>query len=66
MDSKDRVTLDCRNKPEAQGCTLTMSGTENEVLDLAEYHVTTKHGFKKEPGLRNQLRSFLKHESFTR
>lgn len=64
MDSKDRVTLDCREKPEAQGCSLTMSGTENEVLDVAEYHVTTKHGFKKEPGLREQLRSFLKHESY--
>jgi hypothetical protein len=66
MDSKDRVTLDCRNKPEAQGCSLTMSGTEEEVLDIAEYHATTKHDFKKEPGLRDKLRSFLKHEAMSR
>jgi hypothetical protein len=66
MDSKDRVTLDCRNKPEAQGCSLTMSGTEEEVLDIAELHATTKHGFKKEPGLRDKLRSFLKHEAMSR
>lgn len=66
MESKDRVIMDCRGKPEAQGCTLTISGTENEVLDVAEYHVTSKHGFKKEPGLKDQLRSYLKRESYAR
>lgn len=65
MDSKDRVVMDCRQKPEAN-CSLLISGTEPEVLELAEYHVTTKHGFKKEPGLRDQLRSFLKRESYAK
>jgi len=65
MENKDRVTMDCRSKPEAK-CSLMISGTENEVLEIAEYHVTTKHAFKKEPGLRDQLRSMLKHESLTR
>lgn len=66
METKDRVIMDCRGKPEAQGCSLTISGTENEVLELAEYHATTKHGFKKEPGLREQLRSYLKREEYAR
>jgi hypothetical protein len=65
MDSKERVVLDCREKPEAN-CSLTISGTESEVLDIAEYHVTTKHGFKRESGLREQLRSMFKRESLSR
>lgn len=63
MDTKERVIMDCRGKSEAQGCTLTIAGTEAEVLDVAEYHVTTKHGFKKEPGIRDKLRSYLKREA---
>jgi len=65
MENKDRVTMDCRTKPDAN-CSLLISGTEPEVLELAEYHVTTKHGFKKDAGLRDQLRSLLKRESFAR
>lgn len=65
MDSNDRVTMDCRSKPEAK-CSLVISGTEDEVLELCEYHATTKHGFKREPGLRDQLRSGLKREAYTR
>ncbi|MFI5362050.1 MAG: DUF1059 domain-containing protein [Elusimicrobiota bacterium] len=57
-----RVVLDCRGKPEAKGCTLTIAGTEQEVLDLAELHATTKHGMKKEAGLRDMLKGFLKPE----
>ena len=64
MDTR-RVVLDCRNKPEAK-CSLTIAGTEAEVLELGEYHVTSKHGFKKESGLRDQLRGFLKEEALSR
>jgi hypothetical protein len=58
---KDRVTMDCRTQP-GSNCSLTISGTENEVLELGEYHAATKHGEKKE-GLRDKLRSSLKHEA---
>ena len=51
MEKKDRVTLDCRQKPEAN-CSLTISGTEEEVLEIGEYHVTSKHGI---PGLKVAL-----------
>lgn len=65
MDRKERVTLDCREQP-GSSCSLTISGTESEVMDVAEYHVTTAHGTKKEPGLREQLRGSLKHEAIAR
>jgi hypothetical protein len=64
MDSKERVTIDCRDHPEAK-CSLAMTGTESEVLEIAELHATTKHGMK-EPGLRDQLRAMIKREAFTR
>lgn len=65
MDRKERVTMDCREKPELN-CSLAFSGTESEVLEIAEYHGVAKHGMKKGPELRDQLRSFLKHEAITR
>lgn len=65
MDRKERVTMDCRNMPEAN-CSLTIAGTEEEVLPIAEYHAIEKHGYKNDPGLREQLRSSLKREALTR
>lgn len=65
MDRKERVTIDCRDHPEAN-CSLALTGTESEVLEAAELHAIAKHGFKKEPGLQDQLRSMIKREAFTR
>lgn len=65
MNAKERVTIDCRDHPESN-CTMTFSGAENEVLDIVEYHATAKHGYKKEPGLRDKLRSMMKREAFAR
>ncbi|MCM2305399.1 MAG: DUF1059 domain-containing protein [Elusimicrobia bacterium] len=58
------MTIDCRDSPEAN-CSLAISGTESEVMECAELHATTKHGMK-EPGLRDQLRSMIKREAFSR
>ncbi|MBI2386814.1 MAG: DUF1059 domain-containing protein [Elusimicrobia bacterium] len=65
MDRKERVTIDCRDYPETK-CSLSFSGTEDEVMEIAEYHAVNKHGFKSEPGLRDQLRSMIKREAFSR
>lgn len=56
------MVLDCRLHPDAN-CSLMISGTEQEVLDAGELHAISKHGFKKEAGLRENLRSFLKEEA---
>ncbi|MBI3289705.1 MAG: DUF1059 domain-containing protein [Elusimicrobia bacterium] len=63
MENK-RVVLDCRGVPNSN-CSLAISGTEPEVLELAEYHAVNKHGMKRE-GLRDQLRSTLKEEALSR
>ncbi len=53
-----RVTLDCRNDPKAN-CTVTIAGTEQEVLELGLYHARVKHGGKDTPDFRQQLRLWL-------
>lgn len=64
MATEDRVTVDCRDNPEGN-CSLTISGKENEVMEIAEYHMTSRHGWGKE-GVSDKIRSALKHESMAR
>ena len=63
MDQK-RVVLDCRGAA-GSNCSLAISGTEQEVLDLGEIHAAQKHGMKKE-GLRAELKGYLKEEALSR
>ena len=58
-----RKVIDCRNFPSEKNCTLAISGTEEEVLDLAVLHAATVHGHQNTPELREQIRSLLKDES---
>jgi len=55
-----RKYIDCREFPSDRDCTLAISGTETEVLDLAVLHAVHGHGHKDTPELRRQLRSMLK------
>jgi hypothetical protein len=54
-----RKMLDCRRFPSEHNCTITILGTEEEVLDLAVYHAADKHGHTDSPDLREQLRALL-------
>jgi Protein of unknown function (DUF1059) len=56
----DRKILDCRSFPNEGRCTLTMEGTEEEVLDAGTLHAITTHGHTDGPELREQLRALLK------
>jgi predicted small metal-binding protein len=58
-----RKVIDCRNFPTEKNCTLAISGTEEEVLDLAVLHASTVHGHENTPELREQIRSMLSDES---
>jgi len=58
-----RKYIDCREFPSDKDCTLAISGTEEEVLDLAVLHAVNNHGYKDTPELRQQLRSMLKDAS---
>jgi len=63
MAGTGRYILDCRKSPQGN-CSLAISGTEQEVLDLGVYHAESKHGMKNTPETREQLRSFLKQEAY--
>jgi hypothetical protein len=58
-----RKMIDCRNFPSEKNCTIAISGTEEEVLDLAVLHAATVHGHQQTPELREQIRSMLKDEA---
>jgi len=54
-----RKMIDCRTMPSEIGCTLTIAGEEEEVLDAATAHAVDKHGHENTPELREQLRGAL-------
>jgi hypothetical protein len=62
MTEATRKVADCRRFPSETPCTLTIAGTEAEVLDVAVYHAVTRHGHEDTPEFREQLRQFLEDE----
>jgi hypothetical protein len=54
-----RKSIDCRRYPSETGCTLKISGAEEEVLDAASAHAIAAHGHADTPELRNELRGLL-------
>jgi hypothetical protein len=63
--SETRKVIDCRRFPAEKPCSIAISGTEDEVLELGVLHATTVHGHQDTPELREQLRSMLEDESAT-
>lgn len=61
MPSMRRVA-DCRRFPSDKGCTLTIAGSEDEVMDVAVYHAVKSHGHEDTPELREQLRTLMQDE----
>jgi predicted small metal-binding protein len=57
-----RKVIDCRNFRSEINCTIAISGTEEEVLDLAVLHAVTVHGHQQTTELREQIRGMLKDE----
>jgi predicted small metal-binding protein len=58
-----RKSIDCRNYPSENNCSIKISGTEEEVLDAAVQHAVSVHGHKESADLRQELRSMLKDEN---
>jgi predicted small metal-binding protein len=54
-----RKMIDCRQVPSEIGCTLTIAGGEEEVLDAATAHAVARHGHEDTPELRELIRSGL-------
>ena len=59
----ERKVADCRDFPSETGCTLTIAGTESEVLDTALQHAIAVHGHEDTREVREWLRSNLKDEA---
>ena len=57
-----RKVADCRRFPSEKGCTLSISGTEAEVLDVAVWHAVHDHGHEDTPQLRQEIRKLLEDE----
>jgi len=57
-----RKAVDCRDWPNEVGCTLMISGEEQEVMDAAAQHAVTVHGETDTPEFREQLKAALKDE----
>jgi predicted small metal-binding protein len=58
-----RKIADCREFPSESGCTLTISGEEDEVVRAASEHAVSVHGHEDSPELREQVRGMLKDEA---
>jgi predicted small metal-binding protein len=57
-----RKVADCREFPSESGCSLTISGEEDEVLRAAAEHAVSVHGHTDGTELREQIRAMLKDE----
>jgi hypothetical protein len=60
--AETRKVIDCRRFPAEKPCSIVISGTEDDVLDLAVLHAKTVHGHQDRPELREQIRSMLQDE----
>lgn len=59
MATPDRKMIDCRKVSQQSTCTLSIAGTEQEVLDTAVLHAINAHGYQDTPDLREMLRRSL-------
>jgi predicted small metal-binding protein len=62
MSQPPRKIADCRQMPSESNCSLTIAGTEDEVLRVAVRHAVEDHGHEDTPELREQLRGMLREE----
>ena len=58
-----RKSIDCRDHPDDTGCTLYVSGEEDEVIRAVAEHAASVHGMEDSPELREKFRSMLKDEA---
>jgi uncharacterized protein DUF1059 len=58
-----RKVADCRDFPSESGCTLTISGEEDEVVIAATQHAVSVHGHGDTDEVRAWLRQNLKDET---
>jgi hypothetical protein len=60
MADAKRKIVDCRLYPSEKGCSLSIEGTEDEVLEAATQHAINSHDHPDTPELRDQIRQIMK------
>jgi hypothetical protein len=60
-----RKVLDCRKTPSVNNCTVTLAGSEDELIPLAAWHAVHAHGHTDGPELRRMLRNAMEDEPAT-
>jgi hypothetical protein len=60
---QNRKVIDCRTVPSESGCTLTISGTADEVLRAAREHAISPHDHQGGPELDDMLRAAMRDEA---
>ncbi|MFD3994184.1 DUF1059 domain-containing protein [Streptomyces sp. NPDC058548] len=55
-----RKATDCRDAPSVSGCSLYMSGEEEELERAAVQHVVAVHEHTDSPELRAEIRAWMK------
>jgi predicted small metal-binding protein len=60
-----RKSIDCREHPDETGCTLYLSGEEDEVVRAVAEHAASVHGMEDTPETREKFRTMLKDEAAT-
>ncbi|MBC3192083.1 DUF1059 domain-containing protein [Pseudonocardia sp. C8] len=60
-----RKIVDCRDMPSESGCTLTLTGGEEEVVAAACQHAVAVHGHTDGPELRDAVRASLRDAPLT-
>jgi predicted small metal-binding protein len=58
-----RKSIDCPDYPDDTGCTLYLSGEEDDVIRAVAEHAASVHGMQDTPELREKFRSMLKDEA---
>lgn len=59
---RPRRRVSCGDYPSESGCTVTITGTEEEVVRLAALHAADAHGHEDTPELRERIRMMLRDE----
>lgn len=54
-----RKMADCRTMPSEKNCSLTISGTEEEVVSVAAAHAIKDHGHADTKEIREEIRKSL-------
>ncbi len=60
-----RKIVDCRDIPNEVGCTLALTGEEDEVVTAACRHAVEVHGHDDSPELRDAVRASLRNAPLT-